>query len=57
MLQLRSLDSDGFVVNTEIAGHAFDNHEATMFYNEPAARSAWAKTMAFLNNHTPAVRA
>jgi len=41
----------GFVVNVESAGHAFDNHEAPMFWNEDAARAAWAKTMAFLEAH------
>ena len=40
-------------LNVEIAGHAFDNHEAPMFYNESAAKSAWAKTMAFLGTHLP----
>ncbi len=43
----------GFVVNVENAGHAFDNHEAEMFYNEPAAHAAWAKTMAFLGLYLP----
>ena len=43
----------GFVVNVEIAGHAFDNHEAEMFYNESAANAAWAKTMAFLGLYLP----
>jgi carboxymethylenebutenolidase len=38
----------GFVVNVENAGHAFDNHESEMFWNEAAAKAAWAKTMAFL---------
>ncbi len=41
-------DRDGFVVNVEHAGHAFDNHESEMFWNEAAAKSAWAKTMSFL---------
>ena len=45
---------NGFVLNVEHAGHAFDNHEAPMFWNEAAARSAWAKTMAFLGEHLPA---
>ncbi len=40
-------------LNVEIATHAFDNHEAAMFYDESAARSAWAKTMAFLTTHLP----
>jgi carboxymethylenebutenolidase len=44
----------GFAVNVEIAGHAFDNHEADMFYNEAAANAAWAKTMAFLGLYLPA---
>jgi len=44
----------GFVLNVENAGHAFDNHESAMFYNEAAANSAWAKTMAFLSSHVPA---
>jgi carboxymethylenebutenolidase len=43
----------GFVINVEAAGHAFDNHESAMFYNESAAKAAWAKTMAFLGEHLP----
>ena len=43
----------GFTINVENAGHAFDNHEAAMFHDEAAARSAWAKTMAFLGTHLP----
>jgi carboxymethylenebutenolidase len=39
---------EGFVVNVEHAGHAFDNHESEMFWNEAAAKAAWAKTMSFL---------
>ena len=45
---------EGFVLNVETAGHAFDNHESEMFYNEGAANAAWAKTMAFLGEHMPA---
>lgn len=45
---------DGFVVNVENAGHAFDNHESAIFYNEAAANAAWAKTMAFLGAHLAA---
>ena len=44
----------GFVLNVETAGHAFDNHQSEMFYNEGAAQSAWSKTMAFLASHLPA---
>ncbi len=40
-----------FVLNVENAGHAFDNHESEMFWNESAAQAAWAKTMAFLAEH------
>jgi carboxymethylenebutenolidase len=39
-------------LNVEIAGHAFDD-EAPMFHDEAAAKSAWAKTMAFLAEHLP----
>jgi carboxymethylenebutenolidase len=42
---------EGFIVNVENAGHAFDNHEAAMFWNESAAKAAWAKTMSFLTEH------
>jgi carboxymethylenebutenolidase len=43
----------GFVLNVENAGHAFDNHESEMFWNESAAQAAWAKTTAFLGEHLP----
>ena len=43
----------GVVLNVELAGHAFDNHEAAMFWDESAAKAAWAKTMAFLAEHLP----
>ncbi len=42
-----------FTINVENAGHAFDNHASEMFYEESAAKSAWAKTMAFLGTHLP----
>ncbi len=45
---------EGFVLNVETAGHAFDNHESEMFWNEAAAKAAWAKTMAFLQLYLPA---
>jgi carboxymethylenebutenolidase len=44
----------GFILNVETAGHAFDNHQSEMFYDEAAAQSAWSKTMAFLASHLPA---
>jgi carboxymethylenebutenolidase len=43
----------GFVLNVENAGHAFDNHESAVFWNESAAQAAWAKTTAFLGEHLP----
>lgn len=46
-------DRDDVVLNVELAGHAFDNHESEMFYDEPAAKAAWAKTVAFLDQHLP----
>ncbi len=42
---------DGFFLNVEDGGHAFDNHESAIFWNESAAKSAWAKTMSFLTEH------
>jgi carboxymethylenebutenolidase len=35
------------------AGHAFDNHDAPLFYNEVAAKDAWKTTVAFLNQEMP----
>lgn len=35
------------------AGHAFDNHDAPMFYNEAAAKEAWRQTVAFLQKEMP----
>jgi carboxymethylenebutenolidase len=39
---------DGIHIHLHGAGHAFDNHEAPIFYNESAANDAWAITTAFL---------
>jgi carboxymethylenebutenolidase len=47
-------DKPHLVLNVEEAGHAFDNHESEMFFDEAAAKAAWAKTMAFLTEHLPA---
>lgn len=44
---------EGFVLNVENAGHAFDNHESEMFWNESAAKAAWAKSVAFLQLYLP----
>jgi dienelactone hydrolase len=35
------------------AGHAFDNHEADMFWNPSAAAVAWDQTVAFLERYLP----
>jgi carboxymethylenebutenolidase len=35
------------------AGHAFDNHESAMFYDEAAAAVAWSQTVDFLRQHLP----
>ena len=43
----------GLVLNVEEAGHAFDNHEAAIFYDESASAAAWSKTIAFLTAHLP----
>jgi carboxymethylenebutenolidase len=40
-------------LNVEHAGHAFENSDAPMFHVEEAARSSWAKTVAFLRAHLP----
>jgi carboxymethylenebutenolidase len=37
----------------EGAGHAFDNHNAAMMYNERAAREAWTETADFLKRTLP----
>ena len=42
---------EGFTLNVEDAGHAFDNHESDVFWNADAAKAAWAKTMSFLTEH------
>lgn len=44
-------DREGFVLNVEDAGHAFENHEAEMFWNADAAKSSTAKTLSFLADH------
>jgi carboxymethylenebutenolidase len=40
-------------LNLEQGGHAFDNHESELFYDEAAAKAAWAKTTAFLEEQLP----
>jgi carboxymethylenebutenolidase len=39
------------------AGHAFDNHESAMFWNEAAAVAAWSHTVAFLRRYLPVEQA
>jgi carboxymethylenebutenolidase len=43
----------GFAINVEHGGHAFENSDAPMFYDEAAAQSSWAKTAAFLAANLP----
>lgn len=47
----------GFEFNVEHAGHAFENHDAPLFHDEAAARSSWARTVAFLDAHLPVAAA
>ncbi len=47
-------DRDGIEVRLYRAGHAFDNHEAPMFYDAKSAREAWSVTTAFLQRELPA---
>jgi carboxymethylenebutenolidase len=42
---------DNITSRTWSAGHAFDNHEAPMFWNADAAAAAWAVTDQFLRTH------
>ncbi len=37
----------------EGAGHAFDNHNAAVMYQERAARKAWIQTIEFLKRTLP----
>ena len=44
---------DDASVHVHDAGHAFDNHEAPMFFDPEAAKAAWAITSDFLSTHLP----
>lgn len=44
---------DDASVHVHDAGHAFDNHEAPMFFDPEAAKAAWAITSEFLSTHLP----
>ena len=44
---------DDAPVHVHDAGHAFDNHEAPMFFDPEAAKAAWAITSEFLSTHLP----
>ncbi|MFZ0668207.1 MAG: dienelactone hydrolase family protein [Acidimicrobiales bacterium] len=48
---LASRPNVGFHVYS--AGHAFDNHEAPIFYQREAAEEAWGRTLAFLEKEMP----
>lgn len=45
---------DNFSLHVWDAGHAFDNFDAPMFYDEAAATAAWQVTSEFLATHLPA---
>jgi carboxymethylenebutenolidase len=45
--------SDNVDIRIYSAGHAFDNHEAPMFYNPACAAEAWEVTAAFLKRELP----
>ena len=45
-------DRENFEIALHRAGHAFDNHEAPMFYEQVAAREAWGITTRFLKRNT-----
>lgn len=40
-------------LNVEQAGHAYDNAFAEQFHDEAAARAAWSKSLAFLEDNLP----
>lgn len=44
-------DRPDVVVHRYDAGHAFSNWDAPTFYDEPAARTAWERTLRFLDEH------
>lgn len=51
-LQEATAPMDHVTVCLHDAGHAFDNHEAPMFHDAPAAAAAWGQTVEFLGAHT-----
>jgi len=46
-------DRETVEIHVHPAGHAFDNHEAAMFWNEAAAAAAWERTVDFLQRYLP----
>ncbi|HEY1280697.1 MAG TPA: dienelactone hydrolase family protein [Acidimicrobiales bacterium] len=44
-------------IHVQPAGHAFDNHESAMFWNEAAAAAAWERTVDFLDRYLPVEKA
>lgn len=50
-------DRPDVTVHRYDAGHAFSNWDAPSLYDEPAARQAWGRTLAFLDRHLGAAGA
>jgi carboxymethylenebutenolidase len=51
-IRARVGDRDNVEIHVQAgAGHAFDNHESAMFWNEGAAAAAWARTVDFLQRY------
>jgi len=52
-IRARVGDRETVEIHVQPAGHAFDNHESAMFWNEAAAAAAWERTVAFLQRYLP----
>jgi carboxymethylenebutenolidase len=46
-------DRENVEIHIQSAGHAFDNHEAEMFWDQQASEAAWAHTVRFLERYLP----
>jgi len=52
-IRARVGDRETVEIHVQPAGHAFDNHESAMFWNEAAAAAAWEHTVDFLQRYLP----
>jgi len=52
-IRARVGDRETVEIHVQSAGHAFDNHESAMFWNEAAAAAAWERTVDFLQRYLP----